>query len=73
MAPLTRSGATGAGLLTVGAGATLSGGQALLLDSSGTLKADPSALLSAKAITVDGSAITFTNAGGAAWQACPVS
>lgn len=71
MAPLTRSGATGAGLLTVGAGATLSGGQALLLDSSGTLKADPSALLSAKAITVDGSAITFTNAGGAAAASLP--
>lgn len=66
MAPLTRTGGTGAGLLTVGAGATLSGGQALMLDSSGNLKVDPSAVLSAKAITVDGSAITFTNASGAA-------
>ncbi|VWB14867.1 filamentous hemagglutinin outer membrane protein [Burkholderia lata] len=66
MAPLTRTGGTGAGLLTVGAGATLSGGQALMLDSSGNLKVDPSAALSAKAITVDGSAITFTNASGAA-------
>ncbi|MDS0791898.1 filamentous hemagglutinin family protein [Burkholderia pseudomultivorans] len=66
MAPLTRTGGTGAGLLTVGAGATLAGGQALTLDSSGNLKVDPSAVLSAKAITADGSAITFTNAGGAA-------
>jgi hypothetical protein len=66
MAPLTRTGGTGSGLLTVGAGATLSGGQALMLDSSGNLKVDPSAVLSAKAITVDGSAITFTNARGAA-------
>ncbi|WP_234015379.1 filamentous haemagglutinin family protein [Burkholderia sp. BE12] len=66
MAPLTRTGGTGAGLLTVGAGATLSGGQALMLDSSGNLKVDPSAVLSAKAITADGSAITFTNASGAA-------
>ncbi|WP_396332881.1 filamentous haemagglutinin family protein [Burkholderia anthina] len=66
MAPLTRTGATGAGLLTVGAGATLAGGQALTLDSSGNLKVDPSAVLSAKSITADGSAITFTNAGGAA-------
>lgn len=66
MAPLTRTGGTGSGLLTVGAGATLAGGQALLLDSSGSLKVDPSAALSAKAITADGSAITFTNANGAA-------
>ncbi|WP_423395704.1 filamentous haemagglutinin family protein [Burkholderia sp. LMG 21824] len=65
MAPLTRTGGTGTGLLTVGAGATLSGGQALMLDSSGNLKVDPSAVLSGKAITVDGSAITFTNASGA--------
>ncbi|MEN8514462.1 filamentous haemagglutinin family protein [Burkholderia sp. RS02] len=65
MAPLSRTGGTGKGLLTVGAGATLAGGQALLLDSSGDLKVDPSAVLSAKAITADGSAITFTNAGGA--------
>ncbi|WP_155741132.1 filamentous hemagglutinin N-terminal domain-containing protein, partial [Burkholderia pseudomultivorans] len=66
MAPLTRTGGTGAGLLTVGVGATLAGGQALTLDSSGNLKVDPSAVLSAKAITADGSAITFTNAGGTA-------
>ncbi|WP_373453244.1 filamentous haemagglutinin family protein [Burkholderia sp. AU33647] len=66
MAPLTRTGGTGTGLLTVGAGATLSGGQALMLDSSGNLKVDPSAVLSGKAITADGSAITFTNASGAA-------
>ncbi|VWD50788.1 filamentous hemagglutinin outer membrane protein [Burkholderia lata] len=66
MAPLTRTGGTGTGLLTVGAGATLSGGQALMLDSSGNLKVDPGAVLSGKAITVDGSAVTFTNASGAA-------
>ncbi|WP_186162732.1 filamentous haemagglutinin family protein [Burkholderia gladioli] len=63
---LTRTGSTGSGLLTVGAGATLAGGQALLIDSSGDLKVDPSAVLSGHAITVDGSAITFTNAAGGA-------
>ncbi|RAS38974.1 filamentous haemagglutinin family protein [Paraburkholderia bryophila] len=66
MTTVTRTGATGTGLLTVGANATLTGGQALTLDSSGNLKVDPSATLSAKAITVDGSAITFTNQAGAA-------
>ncbi|KVT19849.1 filamentous haemagglutinin family protein [Burkholderia ubonensis] len=66
MAPLARTGGTGAGLLSVGAGATLAGGQALMLDSSGNLKVDPTATLSGKAITADGSAITFTNASGAA-------
>ncbi|MBN3824098.1 filamentous hemagglutinin N-terminal domain-containing protein [Burkholderia sp. Ac-20384] len=66
MAPLSRTGGTGTGLMTVGAGATLAGGQALLLDSSGNLKVDPTAVLSAKAITADGSAITFTSASGAA-------
>ncbi|OMG71673.1 filamentous haemagglutinin family protein [Burkholderia ubonensis] len=71
MAPLTRTGSTGSGLLTVGAGATLTGGQAITLDSSGNLKVDPSAVLSAKAITADGSAITFTGANGAAAAALP--
>ncbi|QVN21362.1 filamentous haemagglutinin family protein [Burkholderia pyrrocinia] len=71
MAPLTRTGGTGTGLLTVGAGATLAGGQALMLDSSGNLKVDPSAVLSAKAITADGSAITFTNASGGAAASLP--
>ncbi|WCM18167.1 filamentous hemagglutinin family protein [Paraburkholderia bryophila] len=66
MTTVTRTGATGTGLLAVGANATLTGGQALTLDSSGNLKVDPSATLSAKAITVDGSAITFTNQAGAA-------
>ncbi|MBN3790718.1 filamentous haemagglutinin family protein [Burkholderia sp. Ac-20353] len=66
MAALTRTGGTGTGLLTVGSGATLAGGQALTLDSSGDLTADPNAVLSAKSITADGSAITFTNANGAA-------
>lgn len=71
MAPLSRTGGTGTGLMTVGAGATLAGGQALLLDSSGDLKVDPSAVLSAKAITADGSAITFTNASGASAASLP--
>ncbi len=71
MAPLTRTDGTGTGRLTVGAGATLSGGQALLLDSSGDLKVDPGAMLSAKAITADGSAITFTNGSGAAAASLP--
>ncbi|PCE32860.1 filamentous haemagglutinin family protein [Burkholderia ubonensis] len=71
MAPLARTGGTGTGLLTVGAGATLTGGQALMLDSSGNLKVDPSAALSARSITADGSAITFTNASGAAASALP--
>ncbi|NTX29642.1 filamentous hemagglutinin family protein [Burkholderia pyrrocinia] len=71
MAPLTRTGGTGTGLLTVGAGATLAGGQALMLDSSGDLKVDPSAVLSANAITADGSAITFTNASGGAAASLP--
>ncbi|MGY4208612.1 filamentous hemagglutinin family protein [Burkholderia sp. PvR073] len=71
MAPLTRTGSTGSGLLTVGAGATLAGGQALTLDSSGNLKVDPSAVLSATAITADGSAITFTGTNGAAAAALP--
>lgn len=66
MAPLSRTGGTGTGLMTVGAGATLAGGQALLLDSSGDLKVDPTAVLSAQSITADGSAITFTNASGSA-------
>ncbi|RQS65156.1 filamentous hemagglutinin N-terminal domain-containing protein [Burkholderia sp. Bp8963] len=71
MAPLKRTGGTGTGLMTVGAGATLAGGQALTLDSSGDLKVDPSAVLSAKAITADGSAITFTSANGAAAASLP--
>lgn len=71
MAPLTRTGGTGTGLLTVGAGAALAGGQALMLDSSGDLKVDPSAVLSARAITADGSAVTFTNASGGAAASLP--
>ncbi|KDB08115.1 filamentous hemagglutinin family outer membrane protein [Burkholderia sp. lig30] len=70
-APLTRTGGTGTGLLTVGAGATLAGGQALTLDSSGNLKVDPTAVLSAQSIMADGAAITFTNANGAAAASLP--
>ncbi|MFM0290104.1 filamentous haemagglutinin family protein [Paraburkholderia megapolitana] len=66
MTTVKRTGTSGTGLLTVGAGATLTGGQALTLDSSGNLTVDPTAVLSAKAITVDGSAITFTSDTGAA-------
>jgi filamentous hemagglutinin family protein len=56
----------GTGLLTMGAGATLSGGQALTLDSSGNLTFNPAASLSGSVIAVDGSAITFTDQTGAA-------
>ncbi len=64
---VTRSGTVnGTGLLTVAAGATLSGGQALTLDSSGNLTFDPAASLSGKVIAVDGSAITFTDQTGTA-------
>ncbi|GAB7537876.1 hypothetical protein BGC_40970 [Burkholderia sp. 3C] len=58
-AALARTGANGSGLLSIGAGATLAGGQALLIDSSGDLKIDPAAVLSGRSIVVDGSAITF--------------
>ncbi|WP_240766794.1 filamentous haemagglutinin family protein [Paraburkholderia flava] len=60
---VTRNDVTGTvpGLLTVGAGATLSGGQSLTLDSSGDLRVDPTVALSGKAIAADGSAITFTD------------
>ncbi|WP_297352521.1 filamentous haemagglutinin family protein [Paraburkholderia sp.] len=72
-APVTRLNVTGAtpGLLTVGANATLTGGQALTLDSSGNLRVDPTASLSAQSITASGSAITFTNDTGAAAAALP--
>jgi filamentous hemagglutinin family protein len=68
---VTRLDATGTGLLTVSAGATLTGGQSLTLDSSGNLKVDPSATLSARSITADGASITFTNATGAAAASLP--
>jgi filamentous hemagglutinin family protein len=64
-AVVTRFDTTGTGLLTVGAGATLTGGQALTLDSSGNLSFDPGATLSGSTIAVDGSAITFTSQTGA--------
>jgi len=70
-AVVTRLDSNGTGLLTVGAGAVLTGGQALTLDSSGNLSFDPSATLSAKDIAVDGSAITFTDQSGAAAAALP--
>lgn len=63
---VSRLDTSGTGVLSVGAGATLTGGQSLTLDSSGNLKVDPTAQLSGKAITAAGSAITFTNATGAA-------
>jgi filamentous hemagglutinin family protein len=68
---VTRLDTTGTGLLTVGAGATLTGGQALTLDSSGNLTFDPTATLSGNTIAVDGSAITFTSQTGAAAAALP--
>ncbi|WP_175049953.1 filamentous haemagglutinin family protein [Paraburkholderia sediminicola] len=63
---VSRFDTSGTGVLTVGAGATLTGGQSLTLDSSGDLKVDPTVQLSGKAITAAGSSITFTNATGAA-------
>jgi len=69
---VTRTGTVnGTGLLTVAAGATLSGGQALTLDSSGNLTFDPAASLSGKVIAVDGSAITFTDQTGTAAASLP--
>ncbi|HEY3598581.1 MAG TPA: filamentous hemagglutinin family protein, partial [Paraburkholderia sp.] len=67
----TTDAATNPGLLTVGAGATLSGGQSLTLDSSGNLTFDPTATFSGNTIAVDSSAITFTSQTGAAAAALP--
>ncbi|HEY1610021.1 MAG TPA: filamentous hemagglutinin N-terminal domain-containing protein, partial [Paraburkholderia sp.] len=67
----TTAAATNPGTLSIGAGATLSGGQALTLDSSGNLDFDPSATFSGNTIAVDGSVITFTNQTGAAAAALP--
>ncbi|MGG1948121.1 filamentous hemagglutinin family protein [Trinickia sp. NRRL B-1857] len=71
MTGVTRTGSSGTGVLTIGAGATLQGGQALTLDSSGSLKVDPSAVLSGTAIAVDGSAITLTSQQGGAAASLP--
>ncbi len=64
----TRTGlsTTNPGLLSVGAGAVLSGGQSLTLDSSDTLTFDPTASFSGTSITVDAGAIAFTSETGAA-------
>ncbi|CAB3748140.1 filamentous haemagglutinin family protein [Paraburkholderia solisilvae] len=62
---------TNPGSLTIGADATLSGGQSLTLDSSGNLKFDPTATFSGNTIAVDGSAITFTDQTGEAAAALP--
>jgi hypothetical protein len=59
------------GLLTVGAGASLSGGQFLLLDSSGDVRFDPTASFSGKTIAVGSSLITFTDKTGADAAAIP--
>nr|WP_246641981.1 filamentous haemagglutinin family protein [Paraburkholderia edwinii] len=67
----TTDASTNPGLLTVGAGATLTGGQSLTLDSSGNLKFDPTATFSGNTIAVDGSAITFTDQTGDAAAALP--
>ncbi len=58
---VTRLDTTGTGLLTVGAGATLAGRQALTLDSSGNLTFDPAASLSGQHDCGRCSAITFTS------------
>ncbi len=70
-ATVTRLDTTGTGLLTVGAGASLTGGQSLTLDSSGKLTFDPTATLSAHTIAVDGFVITLTGQTGAAAEALP--
>src|SRR6202012_115514 len=67
----TTGAAGGTGVLAVGAGAMLTGGQARTLDSSGNLTFDPAATLSGNTIAVDGSAITFTDQTGAAAAALP--
>jgi filamentous hemagglutinin family protein len=59
------------GLLTVAAGANLSGGLSLILDSSGDVRFDPAASLSGDTIAVDGSRITFTDKTGADAAAIP--
>ena len=53
-----------AGVLTIGAGANISGGVALTLDASGNTVVDPTALFSAKEIDADSSLITFVGSGG---------
>jgi filamentous hemagglutinin family protein len=68
---ITRNDATVQGLLTVDAGAQIDGGQALVLDSSGNLKFDPTARFSGKAIAIDAGVITLTNKTGAAAAALP--
>jgi filamentous hemagglutinin family protein len=69
---VTRTGTVnGTGLLTVAAGATLSGGQALTLDSSSNLTFNPAATLSGNVIAVDGLAITFTDQTDAAAASLP--
>jgi filamentous hemagglutinin family protein len=67
----TSDASTNPGQLTIGAGATLTGGQSLTLDSSGTLKFDPTATFSGNTIAVDGSVITFTDQTGEAAAALP--
>jgi filamentous hemagglutinin family protein len=59
------------GLLSVGAGAVLNGGQSLTLDSSGSLRFDPAASFSGTSITIDSAAITFTSQTGSAAAALP--
>jgi filamentous hemagglutinin family protein len=69
---VTRSGqVNGTGVLSIAAGASLSGGNALTLDSTGSLTSDPSASLSGQTIDVQGAAITFTSATGAAASLLP--
>jgi len=70
---ITRNGlpTTSLASLTVDAGAMLNGGQALVLDSSGTLHFDPAAGFSGQTIAVDAAAITFTTATGSAAASLP--
>jgi len=57
---------TPAGELTIGAGASVIGGNALTLDATGRVRADENAVLSGKAIDATANRIAFVGAGAAA-------
>ncbi|MGN6481215.1 filamentous haemagglutinin family protein [Luteibacter sp.] len=68
-APVTRHGlanTTSAGQLTIGAGASVLGGNALTLDATGSVSVDDSALLAGKNIDATANRIAFVGAGATA-------
>ena len=68
-APITRLGLSGdatAGMLTIGSGATVTGGSALTLDATGRVRVDDNALLSGKNIDATANRIAFVGAGATA-------